>query len=273
MGESLQSAGRVDDARYCFARAVTLAPRIPGMLARAAVFRFGVGENREALRLMTSALQGDPSRCDEVFEEYQRRQVAVDEILRHGLPAEPSVWRSCLRRQLEQGRAADGMTVFTSMVPRGYVDNALANQYVEFLIGKKHPQAGAQASAHYAGGRSNAYPESNRVFNGDFEFDPTGSIFDWNIEPPRGAKVDFDRNAHYSGTRSLRIQFEGTENVGNLRVGQTVFLKPGPYRFRAHVRTKDLSTDEGVSSEWCPVKRPSNSISLPRTFEVRTIGS
>ena len=43
------------------------------------------------------------------------------------------------------------------------------------------------------------------------------------------------------------VMFDGTQNVSNIGVGQTVFLKPGRYRFEAHVRARDISTDEGVA--------------------------
>jgi hypothetical protein len=85
------------------------------------------------------------------------------------------------------------------------------------------------------------------VFNGDFEFDPTGNRFDWTIEPAAGVAIDFDRETKHSGDRSLRIQFDGTQNVGNIGLRQTVFLKPGRYRFQAYIRTKEISTDEGVA--------------------------
>jgi hypothetical protein len=85
------------------------------------------------------------------------------------------------------------------------------------------------------------------VFNGDFEADPAGSLFDRTISPAPGATIDFDRDAPYSGARSLRIRFDGTKNVGDTGVGRSVFLKPGRYRFWAYLRTREISTDEGVA--------------------------
>ena len=51
----------------------------------------------------------------------------------------------------------------------------------------------------------------------------------------------------HSGGRSLRVQFDGTENPSDVGVRQAVFLTPGRYRLSGYVRTKELSTDEGVS--------------------------
>jgi hypothetical protein len=58
--------------------------------------------------------------------------------------------------------------------------------------------------------------------------------------------VGFDETVRSSGTRSLRIRFDATQNPGEIGVEQTVFLPPGRYRFQAHVRTQDISTDQGV---------------------------
>ena len=49
VGEALEKSGRTEAARYCFARAITLGPRIPSMLFRDADFHFGLRENRTGL--------------------------------------------------------------------------------------------------------------------------------------------------------------------------------------------------------------------------------
>ena len=59
--------------------------------------------------------------------------------------------------------------------------------------------------------------------------------------------MSFDRGLAYSGPRSLRIRFDGTQNLTSIGIWQMIFLKPGRYRFQAYVRTQDLSTDEGIA--------------------------
>jgi hypothetical protein len=104
-----------------------------------------------------------------------------------------------------------------------------------------------EAWALYAGSRSPGYPEAERVFNGGFESDSSGSPFDWGMGKAPGAALDFDTEVRHGGARSLRVQFDGSENVTRTGLQETVVLKPGRYRFRAWVRGKDLSTDEGVA--------------------------
>ena len=100
----------------------------------------------------------------------------------------------------------------------------------------------------YAGSRSKGYPDADRVFNGDFESDPLPQpTFDWWIDKTPGVAIDFDPEVRHAGARSLRVQFDGTQNVTGVGLHQSVVLKEGHYRFSAWVRSKDISTDEGVS--------------------------
>jgi O-antigen ligase len=246
LGEAMQKAGHTPMARYCFSRAVILAPRIPYTLSRAADFHFGVGENRDGLELMAGALKADPAYEQGVFDDYSRRNISVPGILRYGLPS-PRTYHSYLRFLVSREKTVDAGEAWNWIVAHRYADDKLANEYVEFLMSKKEYEAASQAWARYACDRDKGYPESNRIFNGDFESDPTGSPFDWTVEQTPGANIDFDRDVHHAGARSLRIQFDGTQNVSKIGVSQTIFLKPGRYRFEAYVRAKDLSTDEGVA--------------------------
>ena len=50
-----------------------------------------------------------------------------------------------------------------------------------------------------------------------------------------------------SGRSSLRLDFDGTQNVDFHHVAQHVSSPPGRYRLSAWIRTADLSTDQGVA--------------------------
>jgi hypothetical protein len=60
--------------------------------------------------------------------------------------------------------------------------------------------------------------------------------------------VDTRRDEHSArnGSYSLHIAFHGTENVHYHHTAQMVGVHPGEYRFRAFVRTRELTTDEGL---------------------------
>src|SRR5207249_10116705 len=188
LGDALHRNGQIDKARYAFARAVTLAPNSPPTLLRAAGFYFDVGENPRVLDLASRSLQAGPEFDHESFVALE--QIPVDEVLRYGLPDRRSS-RAYLRQLMIGNGFADAGKAWSWMVSRGEVDDKLANEYVEFLFRNKKPEAAAEEWAVYSARQSTAHPGSNLVFNGDSESNPTGSRFDWKIETPPGAAIDF----------------------------------------------------------------------------------
>src|SRR5436190_939790 len=126
LGESFQKMGRTDKARFCFSRAMELGPRIPSVLIRAARFHFRLGENMAAIDLPARALDADPELDQKAFREYDERHIAVDEVLRHGLPDDARAWGSYLRWQIGHQRTAAAAAVWRTMIARGVADNLLA---------------------------------------------------------------------------------------------------------------------------------------------------
>ena len=165
------------------------------------------------MALMVRTLDDSQAYDAEVFDEYLGRGIGVEDVLRSGLPYNSRVWRSFLTWQMTHNRPANAITVWNQLVPRGYADDATANNFVSFLLGQKKREAAVQAWALYAGSRSPGYPEAERVFNGGFESDSSGSPFDWGVGKAPGAAIDFDTEVQHAGARSLRVQFDGTENV------------------------------------------------------------
>src|SRR5438045_8824576 len=124
--------GRTAEARSCFSRAVELGPRIPSVLNRAARFHFGLGEKREAIDLTARALAGNPELDQTAFSEYDQRNIAVEGVLRHGLPTDALVWRSYLRWQIGHDRTAATATGGKTMLAGNRAGAQLAGEYIEY---------------------------------------------------------------------------------------------------------------------------------------------
>jgi hypothetical protein len=197
---------------------------------------------------MKRALDGNPSFDDIVLTDCEHFRIPVSDIVAHGLPDNPTVWRSFLRRQLRADfeaapeRARDASIVWEAIVQRHYADANLTNEYVEFVLRSRGAETAIETWSRFT--QHDFTPD--RIFNGDFESDPTGVRFDWRLDPPGGVAVDFDRAVTYQGRRSLRLRFDGSANVGEVGVQQQVYLTPGSYRLRAYVRTSDITTDQGI---------------------------
>lgn len=248
LGESLRKAGRIGEARYCFQRAVALAPAYPNMLYRASDFYFGIGETETGMKLVVTALRDDPRDVAWAFYEYETWKIPVPVLVKSGLPPQPTVWRSYLRWLMAKRHIDEVAYVWNSMLTHAeYVDTPLATDYAAFLLRNNQPDAAAQAWAKYAGKLEKGYPDCNRIFNGGFGSQPTGSPFDWSINQNPGVTIAIDSSAAHAGSHSLRVDFDGTEKVFSIGLHQTVFLKPGRYRFQADVRLNDIVTDQGIA--------------------------
>ncbi len=241
LGDSFQNAGRTGYARYCYRKADALGPNIPYMLSRAANFHFDLGENREALALLSRAMQADPQYQGTAFSAYAQRKIGLEEVFHHGLP-DASAAQAFLHDLLGDKKVAEAGRTWAWILSKNHADDKIAIEYVNSLLETRSYDAAAHAWADYQGAHADGY-----VFNGDFEADPGRGPFDWRLDKRPGFKISIDPGVAYSGHRSARIQFDGTENVETIDLSQTIFLPPGRYKFQAYVKMDGITTDQGVS--------------------------
>ena len=246
LGEALLEADRREEARQCFGRAVELGGHSPPVLMRAANFHFRMGEGSRALPYTARvlAMLGDYDGI--VFSSYSRMGISVEEALKQGLPEEKRAAQAFFRYVLGRGSLEETERVWKWMGERSLEDFRLADEYAGFLVGARQYERAAREWAAHGGSCREGYPEWNYVFNGSFECEPAGQTLDWRITPVAGAAAGRDGSVASAGRWSLRIDFEGRENLAYRHVAQRAFVKPGAYRFEAQVRASGITTDQGV---------------------------
>ena len=246
LGEAYLEAGRKEDARYCYGQVLALAPQSAPFLLRVANFHFQIGENQEALPITARILQLIPDYDSVIFSEYTRLVPQAEDVLRYGIPEGSRAAESWLRFLIQAGRFDDAQRAWEWVAGRGYADDALAGEYVKFLIRQRHPDWAGSAWVQYLGARSGDYGKSNYLFNGNFEAEPAPSPFDWKVARTPGVEVARDCTTAWSGKCSLRIKFAGTQNLDLAAASQLTWAAPGAYRFHAFIRTENLTTDQGI---------------------------
>jgi len=246
LGEAFLEAGQDENARYCFDQVAALAPDSADLLLRSANFHLQVGETTKALPISAHILTLTPDYDALIFSEYTRFVEHVEDVLRYGLPEDRRAVESWLRYLIQDGRLEDAQSTWQWLARRGYADDALAGEYVEFLIRHSHPDWAASAWVRYLGTHSGDYRKSSYLFNGGFESEPAPSPFDWNLARPQGVEVARDCTTAGSGKCALRIEFAGTQNLDFAAASQVTFVTPGVYRFHALIRTEGLTTDQGI---------------------------
>jgi hypothetical protein len=87
--------------------------------------------------------------------------------------------------------------------------------------------------------------------NGGFEKEKIlGGGFDWKIEKVPGAEISSDPSMAFEGKRSLKIVFDGKENLDFGHVYQFVPLEPDrEYLLKANMKTKEITTKSGLKIE------------------------
>jgi hypothetical protein len=123
--------------------------------------------------------------------------------------------------------------------------------FIGALVGKGRMAAAKQVwdqSLAFAGISRPPDPPGSLVWDGGFESDlPAGGLNWYYPAFVGGVQIGLDSREKHSGQRSLRLTFNGLQNVNFNDVCQYVAVQPSTsYRFSAWVQTRSLSTDQGV---------------------------
>ena len=112
---------------------------------------------------------------DAVFATLDDSHISVGRVLRHVLTDRRSA-QAYLRWLIANDNVADAIKVWEWSVSRGYADDKLAIEYVEFLMRKEMPEAAAKGWGRYAAGRrrdiQDVEPDLQRRFRGGSERKP-----------------------------------------------------------------------------------------------------
>jgi len=246
LADALAAAGQVDAARYCFRRSLELAPGSPQIAMRAANFDLREGETGPALELGTTVLRIAPAYDSMVFNSWTRLGGNLHRILETGIGANPRAAESFFRFLIGIGDEARLSETWQWMEGRNYVNPSLARTWTAWLLARHQDRDAFGVWKRYVA-LDSAYGVTNWIDNSGFEVQPAGEGFAWRLQPGPGAKARLDPTVAHSGHSSLRLEFDGSENVDFHNVVQHVWLPPGRYRLSAWMRSADLSTDQGVA--------------------------
>lgn len=176
----------------------------------------------------------DPDRIfrEVVPEDEQSRTEYFNYLLmeRADLRAVEPVWQRL--RQMASPRAA-----VMGMVYAEKLANAGQGQDADRIWRLAAPQAATTGEAG----------SGERITNGDFERPLVNAGLDWRLLQAPGYHISFDDFSQSSGSRSLRVEFDGSANPEFGDVLQWIVVEPNrDYRFRASMKTDNLSSDSGV---------------------------
>jgi tetratricopeptide (TPR) repeat protein len=249
-GELLLHDGNPDQSAYCYKRAGELAPNDVRILLDLGDYYSTVGKIDLALRDFSQILRqtGAPPQdilTANVFGYYRSMKVIENHLLDQAIPDIPNA--SAFFQFIRQtGDAAALRELWNWTCGKGFDTDPIAVEYAGFMVGKQQYEAAAEGWARHFTARKDGYPQSTLIFNGGFEYESTNGVFDWQWGSFEGIRGSRDRQIRQSGEYSYRMDFDGNKNLNLRDRRQTVYARPGRYRFEGWMRTSKITSGEGI---------------------------
>lgn len=151
---------------------------------------------------------------------------------------------------LKQSRASDAITVFAGIDRTSLIALPESSSFIDALIAAGKIE---EARGMWIGLVSGLYAQPGRplpaIWNGSFESDISKTLgqFDWVLSRNDYAVPAIDQNTSHTGSRSLRIDFNGRDTTRlDGQVRQIIQVRQGArYLLECFARTERLATPEG----------------------------
>ena len=207
----------------------------------------------KAIPHFTYILAHYPNQSGLVYDVLFRAINDPEFILERLVPKDPSSMNQYLSYLYEIGDKESVEKVWEKKASYGFKsDRSETLRYIQFLIAHSDFNEAFRAWKARLREEGLSIPsDGNLITNGGFEKEKIlGGGFDWKIVNVPGVDISFDHSIAFEGKSSLKIAFNGKENVDFQHVYQCVALKPNTeYVFKAHMKTKGITTKSGLKIE------------------------
>jgi len=254
LADAYQTSGDPVHAQEAYEKAQENFPVSAEVAWRYGSFLLYEGKLPDGYAEIRRAMSIDGSLTQRAIAECWQSNPNVDAILDKVLPPKSEYYVGAIDFFLSQHLADPALAVWNRQRDLGLpIKLTDAIPLVDALIEQDRVVEAQQTwhqaldAAHWPQNSGNTGP---LVFNGRFEHEIMNGGFDWREVAASGAQFAFDDRIAHAGSRSLQVQFDGTENVDFQNLFQYVPVEPGThYHFSAYVRTEAISTDRGICFE------------------------
>lgn len=251
-------------ARRAYLQAKTVYPLSPDVSWWYGNFLLRRGETDSAFTELRQAVLVDPKRASAAFALAIRERPDIQSVLNRVLPPSADAYLGVIESLASEQQTEQALILWSRL-------KALAPQIslrqsyplIEALLNKTQiADAERVWNDALSLARISRPPDipGSLVWDGGFESDVRGGGFAWRY-PAVGndVQVALDSKEKHSGSRSLRLVFNGLRNVDFHDVCQYVAVTPvTAYHFSAWIRTEALSTDQGVRFALYPLGDPAS---------------
>ncbi len=206
----------------------------------------------KALPHFSYILANYPNQAPLIYDVLRKTIPDSDFILEKLVPKDPSSFKQYLSTLYEVGDKESAQKAWREKGSFGYqADRKETLRHIEFLISRGDGDEAFKVWKARLQEEGISTSDSDLITNGGFEKEKIlGGGFDWKIEKVPGAEISFDPSIAFEGKSSLKIVFNGKENVDFHHLYQFVPLKPNnEYALKAMMKTQALTTKSGLKIE------------------------
>jgi tetratricopeptide (TPR) repeat protein len=252
LATAYESEGNLSAARDAFVRARRAYPLSAEVSWRYGNFLLRRGELDSAFAEMRRSVQAEPKRGAEALSRALRAQPDIDAVLDRVLPPVAEAYILAIGDQTAEGHLDNALKVWDRLVgihPRLPLRGVFP--LVDVLRNNKRIKDARRVwdqAVVIAGMADLQGPPGSVLWDGGFESGVTGGGFSWLFpERSRNVQISIDAQEKHTGNHSLRLTFDGKSIVSSTDICHYVPVQPSTtYRFGAWVKTRALTTDQGV---------------------------
>lgn len=201
-----------------------------------------LGDTESALHEYRAVMQNNPPLAPQAIAMCWKSRPDVNFLLQNVVPENADEDFLSFLMTRNQAEAAGAVWDRIASMQRP-VDRPFLFDYIRYLLANRQPVEAARAWQQ-AGSLSSleAYQpsEENLVVNGDFSLEILNGGFDWQYHKSPLVTLALDPIDSHSGTRSLRIFFEGP-GITDAGIRQNILVDPGTqYAFSAYYKSQDM---------------------------------
>jgi len=245
-------AGSTDVALPLFQRAEQLFPNSPEINWKLANFYVRSGNNNDALPPLKKILSSNIIEKNQVFALCDHAGINSGTVLDKLLPPNIPAHFAYLNFETQHNNFSAAQETWNRLLTfNSPFEPKETFPFLDTLIRAHELDRASQVWSSLVSRFPDRIPSpasaNNLITNGNLQADILDGAFDWRVFPVEGAAVNQDSAGPSADSRSLRIEFDGTQNLYYGSVLQFVPAQPHTkYTFSAFTRCQAITTDAGV---------------------------
>ena len=245
-------AGRTDVALPLFQRAQQLFPNSPDINWKIANFYIRSGNSADALPTLKKTLSSSVIEKNQIFTLSDRAGINSVTVVDRLLPPNVPAYFAYLNFEAQRGNFSAAQETWNRLLSlNSPFELKEAFPFLDALIRARQLESASQVWSSFVSRFPDRIPSpasaNNLITNGNLQADILNGAFDWRAFPVSGVAVTQDSPGPSPDARSLRVEFDGTQNLYYGSVLQFVPVRPRTkYTFSAFTRSQAITTDAGV---------------------------